>query len=111
MNHILLFLQTSFVKSLTTPVITSILKQSCFVNSVGIGIPNFLKFGFHMVWYLNGWSMGYVLCSILTIQVPDQYIRKQDGVHASSIQMVRQSGIQMAFKYRTIRNPTSFSTI
>ena len=34
------------------------------------------------------------------IQIPDQYIRKQDGVHLSSIQMV--------FKYWTIWHPTSF---
>ena len=34
------------------------------------------------------------------IQIPDQYIRKQDGIHLSSIQMV--------FKYWTIWHPTSF---
>ena len=30
--------------------------------------------------------------------VPDQYIRKQDGVHVSSLQTVGLSGIQMAFE-------------
>ena len=41
--------------------------------------------------YSNGQSMGYVLCTRLTIQIPD-------GVHLSGIQMVRLSGIQMALK-------------
>ena len=40
------------------------------------------------VWISNGRSMGYVLCSRPTIQIPDQYIRKLDGVHMSNIQMV-----------------------
>ena len=47
-----------------------------------------------MVWYSNGQAMGYVLCTSQTIQILDQYIRKQDGVHLSSIQMVGLSGIQ-----------------
>ena len=46
--------------------------------------------------------MCYVLCIRLTIQVPDQYMIKQDGIHLSSIQMAGLSGIQMAFKYQTI---------
>ena len=36
------------------------------------------------------------------------FIRKQDGVHLYGIQMVRQSGIQMAFKNYTIWHPNSF---
>ena len=45
----------------------------------------------------NGRSMpmGYALCTKPTIQILNQYIRKQDGVHLSGIQMVELSGIQM----------------
>ena len=39
-----------------------------------------------MVRYLTGWSTHYALCTRLTIQIPDQYIRKQDGLHFSGIQ-------------------------
>ena len=39
-----------------------------------------------MVWYSNVRSMGYVLCTRPTIRIPDQYIRKQDGIQLSSIQ-------------------------
>ena len=53
-----------------------------------------------MVRYLNGWSMGYVLCTRPTIHILDQYIRKQDCVQFS--------GIQMAFENQTIWHPTSF---
>ena len=38
----------------------------------------------------------------------DRYIRKQDGVRLSSIQMVGLSGIQMAFGYQTSWHPISF---
>ena len=44
--------------------------------------------------------MCYVICTRLTICIPDQKMRKQDGVHLSDIQMV--------FKYQTIWHPTSF---
>ena len=40
--------------------------------------------------------MGYVLCTRPTIWIPDQYVRKQDGVHLSGIQMDGLSGIQTA---------------
>ena len=71
-------------------------------------IPNFLKLGFQMVQYSKGWSVNYVLCTRPTIQIPDQYIRKQGGVHLSGIQRVGLSSIQMAFEYQT---PNIFLTI
>ena len=46
----------------------------------------------------------YVLCTRPTIQIPNQYIRKQDGIHLSSIQMVGLSSIQMAFKNQTVND-------
>ena len=46
----------------------------------------------------------FVFCTRPTIGLPDQYMRNQD---LSGIQMVGLSGIQMAFKNRTIRDPTS----
>ena len=46
-----------------------------------------------------------------TIHKMDQYIRKQDGVHLSGIQMVGLSGIQMAFKYWTYLASNLFLTI
>ena len=55
-----------------------------------------------MVGYSNGWSIDNVPCTRLTIEIPDQYIRKQDGIHLSVIEMVGLSGIQMAFKNLTI---------
>ena len=70
--------------------------------------PKFLKFGFQRVWYSNGRSMGYVLCTRPTIWIPDQYIRKQVGVHFSGIEMVGLSGIEMALKNQTIWHPTYF---
>ena len=54
-----------------------------------------------MVQYSNGRSSGYVICTRPTAQIPNQYIRKQDGVHLSGIQMVELSSIQMALKNRT----------
>ena len=71
------------------------------LNTGNIWIPNFLKFGFQKVRYSNGPS-SCVLCSRRTIQIPDQCIRKQDGVHLSSIQMVALSCNQMAFENQTI---------
>ena len=78
------------------------------LNTGKILIPNFLKFEFQMVWYSNGQSMGYVLCTSRTIRILDQNKRKQDGVHLSGIQMVGLSGIQMAFENQTIWHLTSF---
>ena len=43
--------------------------------------------------------------------ITDQYVRKQDGVYLSSIQMVGLSSFQMAFKYKTILHSTSFRPI
>ena len=72
-----------------------------------------LNFNLFGVWISNGsifkWPVYvYVLCTRLTIWIPDQYIRKQDGVHLSGIQMVGLSSVQMAFEYQTIWYPTSF---
>ena len=71
-------------------------------------MPNFLKFRFQMVQYSDGRSMGYVLCTTPTIQIFDLYIRKQDGIHLSIIQMVGLSSIQMTFQNQTFWHPTSF---
>ena len=38
-----------------------------------------------MIWYSIGWFMGYILCTRRTIQILDQYIRKQDGVYLSGV--------------------------
>ena len=77
-----------------------------YPNTVGIWIlsiwiPNFLRFHFQMVWYSigltfnwfdiqmvwysNGRFMCYDFCTRPTIWIPDQYIRKQDGVHLFDI--------------------------
>ena len=50
------------------------------LNIGNILMPNIFKCGFQMVRYSNGWSMVYVLCNRPTIGIPDQYIRKQDGI-------------------------------
>ena len=42
-------------------------------NTVGIWVPNYLKFWFQMVWCSNGWSMWYVLCTRTTIWILDQF--------------------------------------
>ena len=47
------------------------------LDTINIWIPNFLKFGFQMVGYSNGRSMGNVLCTRPTIQIPDQWIRSK----------------------------------
>ena len=41
---------------------------------------------------------GYVLCTRPTIQIPDQCIRKQDGIHLSCIQTGGLSCIQIELK-------------
>ena len=46
-------------------------------------------------------TVGLLVMSYVLIQILDQYIRKQDGVHLSGIQMVELSSIQMALKNRT----------
>ena len=63
-----------------------------------------VKVRFQMVQYLNGWSMCYVLCTRLTIWKLDQYIRKQNGIHLSGIQIVRLPDIQMAFESNLFAN-------
>ena len=63
-----------------------------------------------MVWYSNSQFMCYARCNKTTILILDQYIRKQDCIHFSSIQMVWLSGVQMGFKYGTVWHPTSFQT-
>ena len=55
--------------------------------------------------------MGNILCTTPTIKMTDQYLRKQDGICLSSIQMVGVSGIQMKFENQTIWHPTSFGPI
>ena len=56
-------------------------------------------FEWFVIQIVGQYSIGYVICAILTIWTPDQYIRKQDGVHLSGIQMFGLFGIQMAFKW------------
>ena len=41
---------------------------------------NFWKFRFEIVRYSNGLSMGFILCTRLTIRILDQNIRNQDGI-------------------------------
>ena len=74
------------------------------LNTGNIWLPNFLKFKFQMVQY----SMGYVPCTVMTILILDQYIKKHDGFHLSGIKMVGLSSIQMAFENQTIWHPTYF---
>ena len=64
------------------------------LNGRNIWILNFLKFEIQMVGYLNGRFIGFVLFTRLTIWILDQHVRKQ-GVHLSSIQMVKLSSIQI----------------
>ena len=72
-----------------------------FINEVkqvgggDLGFCENLKYRFQLVLFSNGWSMCYVLYTRMTIQIPDQYIRKQDGVHFYGIEVVSMSGIQM----------------
>ena len=103
------------------------------LNTRKIWIPNFLKHRFQMVQYSNGRFISYVLCtrptffsfwsplvktllfwppsmvyiSVIITQIPNQHVRKQNGIHLSGIQMVGLSDIQMVFKYQTIWHPTS----
>ena len=44
----------------------------------------------------------------IILGIPDQYIRKQDGIILSGFQMVGQSGIQMEFENQTIWHLTYF---
>ena len=46
--------------------------------------------------------MCYFLSTRLTIQILEQYIRKQDGIHSSGIQIVGLSSIQMAFSIQPL---------
>ena len=81
-------------------LVFSIWNRYYLAYTVGIWISNFLKFGFQMG--------SPSLCPRPTIWIPDQYIRKEYGIHLSGIQMVGLSGIQMTFKNQTIWHPTSF---
>ena len=72
------------------------------LNTGYIWIPNFSKSRLQMV---SLWARFYVLEQPFKYH---QYIRKQDGFHLSSIQMVGLFSIQIAFKYQTIQHPTSF---
>ena len=86
-------------------------KSGCWIVGIWIATiwkPIFMKFGFQMVRYSNGQFIWYVLCTRLTMWIPDQYKRKQDGLHFYGIQIVRLFGIHMAFKYWTIWHPTTF---
>ena len=76
--------------------------------TVGIWLPE--TFGYRLFWslYFKWFRIQMVLCTRPTIWIPDQYIRKQDGIHFSCIQMVGLYGIQMAFKNQTMWHPTSF---
>ena len=95
-------IQMPFEEKTAGPFVYSGDLNTNHLNTGNIWIPNFLTFGFQMVWYSNGWFMYYVQCTRLTIQIPNQYIRKQDGVHLSDFQMVWLSGIQMGFEYQAI---------
>ena len=66
---------------------------------------NLFEFVLQMVQYLNGPSR---LCTSPTIWIPNQYIRKEYGIHLSGIQMIALSSIQMAFQNQTIWHSTSF---
>ena len=83
-----------------------------FINKViqvgggDLGFCENLKYRFQLVLFSNGWSMCYILYTRLNIQIPEQFIRKQDGIHFSGIQMVRLSSFQMAFKWdHLVSNP------
>ena len=75
------------------------------LSTGNVWIPKFLKFRFQIVWYSNGWYMGYILCTRPTIQITDQCIRKQDGIHLSGTQTVGLFHIQMTLKNQTIWHP------
>ena len=47
-------------------------------------------------------------CTRPTIQIAHQYIKNQDGVYLSCIQIVGAVRIQMAFEYQNIWHPTLF---
>ena len=82
---------------------------------MGIWIPTIWipkTFEIQTFWssYFKGFGiqMGYILCTRPTIWIMDQYIRKQDGVHLSGIQMFELFGIQMGSKNQTIWHLTSY---
>ena len=80
----MLFIESQYNGHLKTPWIPETFKYQIFCSS------DFKWFGIQM--------FSYVLCRTRpTIQTPDQYIRKQDGIHLSGIEMVGRSGIQIAF--------------
>ena len=58
---------------------------------VCVGIPNLFEFR------VSNGLVFYVLSPFM----PDQFIRKQDSIHLSAIQMVQLSSIQMAFLLKT----------
>ena len=58
------------------------------------------------------WSFHYyALCTRLTIWIPDQYIRKQNGFHLSGIQMVGRSVIQMSFIFWSRESSKTLSVL
>ena len=84
------------LKNLKSNYHNFVLPEEAFLikgNKVGIWkqniwIPNFLKFGFQMVWYSNGCFciMSYVLDWPLECQTSTY---EKNGFHLSGIQMVR----------------------
>ena len=76
-----------------------LLKNFCFTLEIKIKQPacpsNVANLNTGNIWILtlfnlisNGRSMCYVLCTRPTIGIQDQYIRKQDGIYVTGIQMV-----------------------
>ena len=75
------------------------------LNIGNIWIPNFLKFGFQMVRYSNGQSMGFSY----VLDRPFKYQTNTKGNKmASSIQMVGLSVFKWHLKTRPFWHPTSF---
>ena len=85
-------------------------KYKDHLKTANIWIPNFLKLRFQMF-------KCFVLFTNSTIEIPDQYIRKLDGVHLSGIQVVRLSSISPCFRFVVlasigrITNPTCGSIL
>ena len=63
------------------------IQRSGDLNTGNIWILNFLNLDFK--WF--GFQLVRLSCTRPTIQILDQYIRKQDGIHLSGIQMPRLS--------------------
>ena len=69
--------------------------------------------------YLQATTAGFVKFVVLRTscvinlfgqkKIPDQNIRKQDGIHFPGIQMIRLYA--MAFEYQTFRHPTPFCLV